>query len=118
MKIIDSSPSLAKRVAMKGIEKFRKAYKVPIPYRIRNAAIVSPITPICVGYAWTNIGNKKCEVWVLTNREETKWNCFVTDDKSSMTMPPFINAKCTEECEMAQDVARCLELWFDMNMKI
>ena len=117
MKIIDSNPSLAKRVALKGIEKFRKAYKVPIPHRIRNA-IVAPITPICVGYRWTNMGNKRCEVWVLTDRTETKWNCFVTDNESSTTWLRLINSPCTEEYEMAQAVAECLELWVGMNVKI
>ena len=120
MRIIDSNPCLAKRLALKGIEKFRKAYRVPMPRRIKNGGI---ILPKAAGYVWKNIFNKSCELWVLTNKNETRWNCLITGGfgypliHSTVYVRPSFE-KCKEEWEMVQIVAECLELWFNINVRI
>jgi hypothetical protein len=120
MRVIDSNPCLAKRVALKGIEKFRKAYKVPMPRRIKNGGITFPVA---IGYIWNNIFGKSCELWVVTDEQETRWNCLVTE---GMDHYPLIHSTvrtrpsyetCGEEWEMAQSIAECLELWFSTNVR-
>jgi len=116
MKLIDSSPTLAKRIVLKGIKKFRKAYKVPRPKRIKPPDTPGATHVIHVAaYEWPNIFNKSCEVWVMTDEFETKWNCIVSDGGHRNVMLDF--SPRTEEWEMAQAVAECLELWFNTNVR-
>ena len=115
MRLIDSNPCLAKRIALKGIAKFRKAYKLPKPQRIRNADFAH--YPVYVGYVWDNVCGKSCELWVITDEKEARWNCLVASNIDCFTFYHTKYEICSEDWKMVQSVVECLELWFSINVR-
>lgn len=110
MRTINSNETLAKRILTKSIEKFRRAYKVPRPKRIYPRIENAPYIIHVAVYRWEDIFNKACEIWVMTDELETKWNCIVKHTNMSGFIP------CTEEWEMIQLVTDYLETWFKFHI--